>query len=320
MELKVKEETVIFNKSIDSFLEEFGQNKFIICDKKVYEIYKNVVSNYKVYIVDAVEDNKNINTVLDLCSKLINDGFKKGDLLVAFGGGVLTDIVGFLASIIYRGTPHVFIPTTLLAMVDASIGGKCGVDFNSQKNVLGTIKEPLKILINTRYLASLDKNELLSGFGEIIKYKYLNPKLEIDSNIDHLIYNCLKIKKYYVEKDIYDNSIRMMLNFGHTFGHQIELSKKISHGYAVINGIYLILKLEVDLGIINENFVFDYLNLLKKYNIEVLDLDYRDYIDLIFLDKKNRSGILNLIFVDSNMNVFRYQTTREELDAKLKIK
>ena len=320
MKLQVRNEIIEFNLSIDEFLNDFHQNKFIICDRKVYNFYKEEVNKYKVYIIDAVEENKNISTVLNLCEQLITDGFTKGDLLVAFGGGVLTDIVGFLASIIYRGTQHVFIPTTLLSMVDASIGGKCGVDFNNQKNVLGTIKEPLKILINTRYLATLDKYELLSGFGEIIKYKYLNTELNIDCDITQLVYNCIMIKKYFVEEDLLDNGLRMMLNFGHTFGHQIELRKNISHGLAVINGIYLILKLEFDLGIINKNVIEQYISLLDKYSIKLMVLDYRDYLDLIFLDKKNRNGKLNLIFIDQNNKPFIYKTTKEELNEKLKIR
>lgn len=309
---------------LDSFLKKFKLDKYyIVIDSNVYELYKDILANHfkniKYVVIPSGEQYKNIDTVTYILKELLEANITRGDYLIGIGGGVTLDICGFVASILYRGIKHILIPTTLLADVDATVGGKCGVDFLNRKNIIGTFYEPKGIYITPYFLKTLSKDEFNSGLGELIKYAFLdyNFKLSEETNLKDTIEKAVLIKKQYVEADFKDNGLRMCLNLGHTFGHAIELKYNLLHGLAVLNGIKMIFALEKDLGIdvAKEEIYFN--ELLDKYHLTLNNYDYHDYLDDIFKDKKNFNGVLNLVFV-KDFKPYLYKTTRGELDDKLK--
>lgn len=310
------------------FLDQFNlQSKlYIVTDKNVYGLYKNLLETYfstkpHFIVLDSGEETKNINNVLDICTNLLEAGIRRNDYLIGFGGGVICDMTGFIASILYRGIPHLLIPTTLLADIDASVGGKTGVDFFGRKNILGSFYPPRGIYIATNLLETLPKTEVESGYGELFKYAFLKQDfyelLVQKPDLTKTIAESLAIKKYYVETDFCDQGLRMMLNLGHTFGHLVELEANLAHGIAVIAGMKMIFDLEESLGLIDNSFTKKLEALCRLFNIPLENFFYKDYLAGIFTDKKNLQGKLHLIFVNEN-GPFIYETTREDLYAKIK--
>ncbi|MDO5760079.1 MAG: 3-dehydroquinate synthase family protein, partial [Bacteroidota bacterium] len=208
--------------------------------------------------IPAGEENKNIETIKNLSSSLLESNADRNSLLISLGGGVVTDVGGFVASIYKRGIQNINIPTTLLAMVDASIGGKTGVNLNGIKNALGTFNTDTITLVDTDFLQTLPYKEILSGVGEMLKTflvldkemlaKFISKK-DLQTIEDEFILRCMELKESVVEQDVFDNKRRKILNFGHTLGHAFEgyyslLEKKsITHGEAVVIGIYYAMKL-----------------------------------------------------------------------------
>ncbi len=309
--------------TLNNFLEEFKLNKYyLVVDSQVYNLYKDLISNYFkdpiIITIPSGEEYKNINTLTYIIDELLKNNITRGDYLIAIGGGVCSDICGFAASILFRGIKHILIPTTLLAMVDATIGGKCGIDYYKRKNILGSFYEPKGIYINPYFLNTLAKEEYISGLGEVIKYVFLDDSFDLlnTDNLLEIIKKCILIKKYYVEADFKDIGLRMCLNLGHTFGHVIELKHNLLHGKAVLEGIDMIFSLESDLGInISKEKEYFY-NLLDKYNISLNHYDYKDYIEEIFTDKKNFNGNLNLVFV-KDFKPYLYKVSKGELYDKI---
>ncbi len=314
---------------LDKFLSNFSikDKIYIITDKNVYNLYNDKIRkaiNLEVnfIVLEAGEKTKNIDSILEIVTKLLELGIRRNDYIIGLGGGVICDMTGFAASILYRGIPHILIPTTLLADVDASVGGKTGVDFLDRKNILGSFYTPKGIYISTSFLNTLPKEEIASGYGEIFKYAFLENTsilqlLKDKADLKIIILKCLQIKQSYVESDFKDQGKRMMLNLGHTFGHLVELDKNLLHGIAVLAGLKMIFCLEKDLGIIDNSFLLDLEKLAKTYDVPLYTFDYKDYLDKIFTDKKNLQGVLHLIFVNEG-GAYIYKTTREDLYAKIK--
>lgn len=308
---------------LDKFLAEFKLNKiFLVIDENVYNLYQNDIAKYfpesEKVVIKSGESYKTIETVCYIAKELLEKNITRGDYIIGLGGGVTLDITGFVASILYRGIKHLMIPTTLLADVDATIGGKCGVDFYDRKNILGSFYEPKGIYISPYFLKTLPRVELNSGLGEVIKYAFLdnNFKLLDYDDLISIIKECILIKKKYVEADFKDTGLRMCLNFGHTFGHAIELKHNLHHGLAVLEGIYMILSLEEDLGLNVTKEKEYFKNLLLKFNLSLTKYDYKLYLDDIFNDKKNFNGNLKLVFV-KDFKPYLYETTKGELYDKI---
>lgn len=326
MQLKINDTIIYFEEDlneINDFKNQFNLNKYyLIVDSNVYNLYKDVLDkhfiNNETIIIPSGEEYKNINTVFMIVDKLLNLDINRGDTIIGIGGGVTCDICGFVASILYRGIKHLLIPTTLLAMVDATMGGKCGVDHLNRKNIIGSFYEPKGIYITPYFLKTLPKEQYNSGLGEVIKYSFLDDRFDLynECNLINIIKDSILIKKKYVEADFKDKGLRMCLNLGHTFGHAIELKEKILHGQAVLEGIYMIFNLEKDLGynIDDEQDLFN--KLLVKYNLEIKGYDYKLYIEDIYKDKKNISGELNLVFV-KNFRPYLYKIRKDELYDKI---
>lgn len=317
----------ILNNAVD-YINKVYKNKkiYIITDDNVSKLYlSSLINNLKAnYDVDYVvfphgEDSKNINTYAFLCEELLKRDIRRGNLLIALGGGVVGDITGFVAGTLYRGLPYIGIPTTLLSQMDSSIGGKTGIDFYNRKNILGAFKQPLMVLIDPLVLNTLDNREFNNGMGELIKHgaignkKLLNLLLNKPNIDEEIISLSLNVKKTVVEADEFDLGDRMKLNFGHTFGHIIELKYGYKHGEAVAIGMLLAIKMGIDLGITNKECYSIIYNILKKYNLPTIEYNYLDFLDEVLFDKKNISGVVNFILLTNVGECIIYKLTEEEV-------
>ena len=317
----------ILNNAVD-YINKVYKNKkiYIITDDNVSKLYlSSLINNLKAnYDVDYVvfphgEDSKNINTYAFLCEELLKRDIRRGNLLIALGGGVVGDITGFVAGTLYRGLPYIGIPTTLLSQMDSSIGGKTGIDFYNRKNILGAFKQPLMVLIDPLVLNTLDNREFNNGMGELIKHgaignkKLLNLLLNKPNIDEEIISLSLNVKKSVVEADEFDLGDRMKLNFGHTFGHIIELKYGYKHGEAVAIGMLLAIKMGIDLGITNKECYSIIYNILEKYNLPTIEYNYLDFLDEVLFDKKNISGVVNFILLTNVGECMIYKLTEEEV-------
>ncbi len=317
---------VYIGKSIISEIfnihKEFLINKkvIIITDKNVYKIYHKYIFDEfckigcesKFIILDPGENSKDLENIYRIYKELIEFKVKRTDVIIAFGGGVVGDISGFIASTYLRGVDYVQIPTTLLSQVDSSIGGKVAVNFMKIKNVVGSFYNPRFVIIDIDLLSTLRKEQIIDGLGEIIKYSFISDEGLIQTLEEHdlntikdcflkIIIDCIKIKKYYVEKDPYDLNERKILNFGHTFAHAMESYlgyENISHGMAVGFGIYILLKNCNALGIISCSLFKRCLNLLNKYNVLRQEgLDTKHILDYAYKDKKSSNKEIDIILL-----------------------
>lgn len=260
---------------------------------------------YLIAIPDG-EEYKNLETVADLYDRLLEAHIDRGDLVIALGGGVIGDIVGFVASTYMRGLPLIQIPTSLLAMVDASIGGKTGLDLPKGKNLIGTFKRPLAVLVDPEYLDTLPRSEFLSGMAEVIKHAVIADPLLfswlergpqgfwMDEN---LLLRAVAVKVNVVQADPYENGLRAILNFGHTIGHALETLSgyTIRHGEAVSVGMAVESKLAEQLGILSSMEAERIIDLINRWTLPVYHPLLEDgdrILSVIRYDKKHRQGKL----------------------------
>lgn len=311
-----------------AYIEKVYTNKkiYIITDSNVSKYYlesleKNLSQKYivKHVIVEAGESSKSFLGYQEVLKELINLDIRRGELLVALGGGVIGDLTGFVASSIYRGVPFVQIPTSLLAQMDSSIGGKTGIDFMDRKNIVGAFKQPLLVLIDPNTLDTLPSEEVSNGMAELIKhgiignaklYKLLLDKHKIDEDI---IYESLSVKSRVVLEDEFDTGNRMILNFGHTFGHIVELERGIRHGEAVALGMLMALEFGIDLGITPNSLYEDTKNILISYGLPTTHIDYKKYLEKTIYDKKNLAGTINFILIDKLGHALIYPINESNL-------
>ena len=263
----------------------------IVTDTNVRELYADSVcallsSYYKevsVYAFEAGEEHKNLTSITGLYEELVQRHFSRGDLLVALGGGVVGDMTGFAAATYMRGIDFVQIPTTLLAQVDSSIGGKTGVDFQEYKNMVGAFYMPRLVYINTAVLLTLPERQFSAGMAEVIKYgliqdagffAWLKEKAaeltpEHAGNMEHLIETCCQCKRAVVEEDPTEQGIRAILNFGHTIGHAIEKASGFSllHGECVAIGMRAAVMLSIRHSGLQETALDEVEQLLRRFSL-----------------------------------------------------
>ena len=314
----------------------------IVFDKNVpnkkVEIIKKKLNNKKVYNyrLEANEKNKNQKTINQILEVLLKKNFSRDDILISVGGGITGDIAGYAASIFKRGLKFINIPTTLLAQVDSSIGGKTGVNTSQGKNLIGSFYQPRLVISDTDFLNTLPKREIVCGYGEILKhslisdrnfFKFLNSNfkriLDFKSPyIEKTIYHSCRIKKKVVEKDEKERNLRKILNFGHTFAHAYEaslnFSKKLNHGEAVILGMTSALKFSKSSNFLPINEFKIISNHIENFG---LPSDLKKYFSLKHVDKivsfmandkKNNSNKINLILLKKIGNVL----TNKKFDKK----
>lgn len=291
--------------------------------RKFEKRLKKKLKNYKLFFLyfNASEKSKSINTIEKYINFLLAKNFNRSDLIISVGGGISGDVTGFIASIYKRGVNFMNIPTTLLAQVDSSIGGKTGVNSSKGKNLIGSFFQPKLVIIDTLFLDSLPKKEMICGYAEILKHSIIkdkkffnwlkkNTKSILQKNSNELIYAIKKscqIKMYFVNKDVNEKNLRMILNFGHTFAHAIEIKKKfsknITHGEAVLIGMILATKLSCARGLCGKNTLKLITEIYEENNLHYILNKFsgkRDLMSLIpFLknDKKNNDKKINFILL-----------------------
>lgn len=231
-----------------------GQKNFVVTDENVFALYpewfKKYFPNTEIYVLPAGEENKNFSSLQAILEKMTGAGMHRSSRLFAVGGGVIGDIAGLAAALYMRGISCVQIPTTLLAQVDSSVGGKTAVDLGGVKNVVGAFYQPCEVLIDPTFLKTLPEREIKCGLGEIVKYAALSGEIFtlLEENTDKwtdlkflesLIVACVQHKARVVEADEKENGERRSLNVGHTTGHAIELTSGLSHGESVLYGMLL---------------------------------------------------------------------------------
>lgn len=302
-----------YNIDITDKLDDFNINNIIPKQSKIVVVTDNNVDFYygdlmvnkiksfgfdvNKYVVKPGEESKSIETLYSLCKYLNEWKITRNDYLIAFGGGVVGDLTGLAASLYLRGINYIQVPTTLLAMVDSSVGGKTAINMENGKNLIGTFYQPKYVFCCTKFLRTLDENIYRDGCAEIIKYALIYDKdlfYEIknkDFNEINVIERCIRIKTHIVKLDEYDKKdIRALLNFGHTFGHPFETLSNfnISHGSAVAIGMVIASKVSkyLELGDITK----DVEDILKRYGFD-LSINYSiDEICNIMLNDKKREN------------------------------
>lgn len=286
----------------------------------------------KKVVIPAGENNKKIESVALIWDFLSKNGADRKSLLINIGGGMLTDLAGFAATTFKRGIDFLNVPTTLLSQVDASVGGKTGINFGGYKNEIGTFKEPVAVIINTNFLKTIDKENFISGFAEMIKHGLIYSPQHLDDlekfdfgNIDYehlqkVISDSVNVKAYFVSNDPTEQNIRKALNFGHTIGHAFESyamkqNRPIQHGYAVAYGMIA----ELYLSVKKCNFPlkeFETLTnwLLKLYGkFEISENDFDALFELMTHDKKNESGRINFTLISEIGKIEINQNCEREL-------
>lgn len=261
----------------------------------------------ELFTFPAGEASKRLATVEELARSMTLSGFDRGNVIIALGGGVSGDMAGFLAAIYMRGIPFVQVPTSLLAQVDSSVGGKTGVDLAEGKNMLGTFYQPKLVLIDTDVLRTLPADQFLSGMGEVIKYgvsldaalfRYLDQHREEllaqdESCLNYVITRCCDLKARVVEEDEREGGLRRVLNFGHTIGHAVEAAANFSllHGFAVSVGMVAITAVSARCGYAPPNLEAEIARLLTAYGLPTAlpaGLSAERITAFMQADKKNR--------------------------------
>ncbi len=316
-------------------LDISGRKICIVSDSNVAALYLEEIrdllnDDYKVFsfVFEAGEENKNLDTVTSLYEYLIVNKFDRKDYLIALGGGVVGDLTGYCAATYLRGIDFIQIPTSLLAQVDSSVGGKTGVDFKAYKNMVGAFHQPKLVYINTSTLHTLSQRQFNSGMGEVIKYGYITDsdfysfiKENIDNilakdviTLEEVVYRSCLNKKQVVENDPKELGIRAILNFGHTLGHAIEklMDFSLYHGECVVLGMITALKISMNRGYISNNEYAEAFELFKAFDfkLSVENLDINEILIVSKSDKKMDKGqikfiLLNKIgeaFIDRNVS------------------
>lgn len=329
MNLTISENSVFIGNKTISNIDQFLNRKnykasqyFIIIDENTHNYClpklitsSKVLKTAEIIEIESGELSKNIEICTGIWQTLLELGADRNSIIVNLGGGVICDMGGFIASVFKRGIRFINIPTTLMSMVDAGIGGKTGIDIGDVKNQIGSFAIPEAVFIDFDFLKTLPKKELLSGYAEIIKYALIYDSAlwkklkEIDPKeiyqLEKVILRCVEIKAQIVECDPYEKSVRKILNFGHTFGHAIESfylnkpKKAITHGEAVANGIIMEAFISSKLLELTSKELDDIVTTILKYfkPLKFSADDINDIIGIMRFDKKNENGKLNFSLI-----------------------
>ena len=300
-----------------------NQKRLIVISQKVYHIYKKALSFSKseLYILKDGEKEKNINNYFKIIQHAIKIGLTRSDVIIAIGGGVVGDIAGFVASTYMRGIDFIQIPTTLLACVDSSVGGKTAIDLREAKNIIGSFYQPKRVFININFLKTLDKKQFMSGLGEVLKYAFIEDSCGYDEPLFlyefltlnyqkiwsqeaittiRLIEYCLKLKSAVVNQDEKESGLRKILNLGHTIAHSLETItkyRKYTHGEAVVYGMYIIFDWALEKGYISKVYHRLSTELLGKYGFKRQKFNYsiEKLVEIMKKDKKATSDKITFI-------------------------
>lgn len=295
------------NNNLDQLINDnYSKNDFILIDRNVFNIYDiNIdILNNNIYIYDALENNKTMDSVLDIIDNLYKLNFSKNNKLIVIGGGITQDVGGFVASIFKRGIDWILIPTTLLSITDSAIGSKVNVNRNS-KNMLGLFNAPNKIYISTQFLSTLKEEDIISGLGESFKLCLIGGPIIFNmfkenlliKNYDIIIKLSIYVKKVIIEYDELEKNERRALNYGHECAHAIESGSnyQIPHGIAVLYGMLMVNQLFFDDKYIDINELI--LNMIPD-KFKKINMSYEIFIKHLLNDKKNNGTNICFIVLD----------------------
>lgn len=318
---------------------EIDPDTFFVIDKVLFGLYHEKlfdrIPEKQRFILDAEEENKTIDTALRICEVMTDIPAKRNAKLVSFGGGIVQDITGFAANVLYRGIHWTFFPTTLLAACDSCIGGKTSLNYKGFKNLLGTFFAPDEIHICTPFFQTLSERDFESGLGEVVKFNVMEGETGIcnmeenigsllqrkEDCIDEFIRHSLLFKKKYIEEDEFDRGVRVHLNFAHTFGHAYEVMSNYGtpHGTAVAMGTVTADRISLSRGWLTEDKVLRVEDILWKIihiDVKHIDVNMDEVIAAIHKDKKQTDSNITAVLMKGDMKLeVVHDVTREEIEA-----
>lgn len=323
------ETNLIFGKFSDIKLE----NPVFIIDENVFKLNQELFQDFKqIILIDPHESKKSLETIHNIYRTFLEFGVDKNSVIVGVGGGITCDIAGFVSATFYRGTRLVLVPTSLLAMADAGIGGKNGVNYGDHKNIIGTIRQPEKIIIDVNFLKTLPSDEIRNGMAEVIKQAIIHSE-ELFSEIEKpelsvkiqqgifpedLLKKIIKVKTDIVLEDELENNRRRVLNFGHTLGHIIELKQGVKHGDAVAIGMMMALKFSVHKGKCKIQTQERVSTLLAEFGLPSENpMDISEIVKSLEFDKKKAGKNIHFIFADDIGKVYSESLSIEVLTESL---
>ena len=310
---------------------------FVLTDETTQQLCWPKIKNFKALknstpiIIKATDTHKNLDTLSQVWQALSNGGATRHSLMINLGGGMVTDLGGFAASTFKRGIDFINIPTTLLAMVDASVGGKTGINFGGLKNEIGVFSDSRFVIINTQFLDTLDHDNICSGYAEMLKHGLISDEhtcaelvtFDLDtpdlSQLQRMVAESIKVKERIVEADPHEHGIRKALNLGHTMGHAFESfamrrGTPILHGYAVAYGLISELYMSARKTAFPTDRMHQTVRFIRE-NYGTFNItcdDYPTLIELMHHDKKNTSGIINFTLLGNVGDIRINQTATEE--------
>ena len=310
---------------------------FVLTDETTQQLCWPKIKNFKALkdctpiIIKATDTHKNLDTLSQVWQALSNGGATRHSLMINLGGGMVTDLGGFAASTFKRGIDFINIPTTLLAMVDASVGGKTGINFGGLKNEIGVFSDSRFVIINTQFLDTLDHDNICSGYAEMLKHGLISDErtwaelvtFDLDtpdlSQLQRMVAESIKVKERIVEADPHEHGIRKALNLGHTMGHAFESfamrrGTPILHGYAVAYGLISELYMSARKTAFPTDRMHQTVRFIRE-NYGTFNItcdDYPTLIELMHHDQKNTSGIINFTLLGKVGDIRINQTANEE--------
>lgn len=341
---RMKDYEVVFEKDASFFSDLVKkENAFYVISQTVYRVYGDLFKNIKeddLFVLSSMEGNKTIDVAMEICEKITRLPGKRNATLISIGGGVIQDLTGFVASVMYRGIHWIFVPTTLLSACDSCIGGKTSLNYQKYKNLLGTFYPPDEIHIWSKMFQTLSDRDFKSGLGEVVKFNIMsgeNGLTDMEENlglllgknkrvIDAFVDRSLSYKKRFIEIDEFDRGERIKLNFAHTFGHAIEVVSEyeIPHGTAVAIGMIMANHISFCRDYLAERFIRRSEALLLKIidiDIGLIEKPLEDYLKAIKKDKKqidnSVTAVLITRFGESGELSIVHDVKREEIKGAI---
>lgn len=332
------EDILLLKEKILTYVE--GKKYLVVISQKVEKLYGKTLGFAKenVYVLKDGEKEKNFNNYKKITERALQMKLTRKDAIIAIGGGVVGDLAGFVSSTYMRGIDFIQVPTTLLACVDSSVGGKVAIDTDYGKNLVGAFYQPKAVFINPNFLKTLDDRQFKTGLGEVVKYSFIEKSCKCDEDLNltnflsenvekiinrdervlsKLIEICVKLKISVVEKDEKESGLRRILNFGHTYGHAIEKItkyKKFTHGEAIVAGMKYAFNLAIKRNLIDKNYKFFAEDVIKKFNfVEIPEFDREKMIELMQLDKKACNEKIVFILPTDYSTVEAFELNSEDL-------
>lgn len=317
-----------------------GKKFLVVISEKVEKLYGKALGFEKTekFILKDGEKEKNFKNYKKILERALKLQLTRKDTIIAIGGGVVGDLAGFAAATYMRGINFIQVPTTLLACVDSSVGGKTGIDTSFGKNLIGSFYQPSAVFVNTNFLQTLDDRQFKTGMGEVVKYAFIEKSCRSEEELnltnfltentekiltrnlrtlESLIEICVKLKISVVQKDEKESGLRKILNFGHTYGHAVEKFtnyKKYTHGEAIVKGMEFAFNLAVKRNIIDKNYKFFANDVIKKFGFKSIpDYPIEKLIKLMKMDKKAEFEYITFILPTDYSEVAEFKFTEKDL-------